>query len=171
MAAAEHYAERLAAVEANVTDLRGHLNTFAADIEATRRKSLVLIGEKATEIETNSEIAHAKAHELYELANRTSSALAGRVDTLEAKGAAEQYGNPYNQKSLVPAKAMVPTKLAKVDEWKRWKVDLEEYAEASMIHLKEALRLVKAEDGDYGEPWFADRGAPAKMAEDAEDLH
>ena len=118
MVAAEHYVERLAVVEANVTDLRGHLNTFAVGIEVTRRKSLELIGEMATEIEKKSELAHAKAHALCELGNRTISALAGRVDTLEAKGAAEQYGYPYNQKSLVPAKAMVPSKLAKVEEWK-----------------------------------------------------
>ena len=84
--AAEHAAERLAAVEANITDLRSQLNAFAADLEVTRRRSLELIGEKATEIEKNSELAHAKVHELYELANRTISALTGRVDTLEAKG-------------------------------------------------------------------------------------
>ena len=138
--AAEHHAERLAAVEANVTDLRGQLNTFAADIEVTRRGSMELIGEKAAEIEETSRLAHAKTHELYELANRAISSLAGRVDTLEAKSTSEQYGYPHSPKSLVPAKAMVPNKLAKVEEWKRWRIDLEDYAEASMTHFKQALK-------------------------------
>ena len=105
-----------------------------------------LIGEKASEIEKSSELAHAKVHELYEIANRTISSLAGRVDALEARGAEGQYVYPYNPKSLVPAKAMVPSKLAKLEEWKRWRVGLEDYAEASLFGLKGALRTVKAEN-------------------------
>ena len=77
--------------------------------------------------------------------------MVGCVDALEASGAERQFGYPNGPKSLVPAKAMIPSKLAKLEEWKRWKVDLDDYAEASMTSLKDALRLVKEEDGDYGE--------------------
>ena len=148
MATAE---ERLAAVEANVTDLRGTLDKYAVDIETTRLRSMELITEKTSEIEKSSELAHAKVHELYEIANR---AISGDG----------QYGQPYSPKSLLPAKAMVPAKLAKLEEWKRWKVDLEDYAEDSLLHLKDALHVVKAEEGDYGEAWFESRRAPPKMA-------
>ena len=126
MAAAEHYAERLAAVEANITDLRGHLDKYVVDIETTRVRSMELIGEKASEIEKSSELAHAKVRELYEIANRAIGILTGRVDTLEARGGDAQFGQTNSPKSLVPAKAMVPAKLAKLEEWKRWKVDLED---------------------------------------------
>lgn len=103
--AAEHQAERLVAVEANITDLRGHLDKFAVDIEVARQRSMELIGEKASEIEKSAELAHAKVHELYDIANRTISSLTGRVDALEARGFEGQFGYPNNPRSLVLAKA------------------------------------------------------------------
>jgi hypothetical protein len=107
---------------------------------------------------------------LYELTNRTISALTGRVDTLEAKGTSEQYGQLYSSKSLVPAKAMVPSKLSKLEDWKRWKIDVEDYAEASREFLKDAVRLVKAEDGDYEEMWFESREVPGRIASSKKDV-
>ena len=120
--AAEHQAERLAAVEANVTDLRGNLDKFALDIELTRQKSMDLIGEKAFQIEDSAKLANAKVQELYEIANRAISHLTGRVATLEANSAERQFGQPNSPKSLVPAKAMIPSsspslKTGSAGEW------------------------------------------------------
>ena len=61
--------ERIAALEANTIDLRGTLDQYAIDIETTRQRSMELIGEKTAEIERSSGLAHAKVHELYEIAN------------------------------------------------------------------------------------------------------
>ena len=156
--------ERMAALEANVIDLRSHLDRYAVDIETTRRGSMRLISERTAELEKNAELAHAKIHELYEVANASIGLLTGRVGVLEAKDSEGQFGYPGSSKSLVPAKHMVPSKLSKVEEWKRWKVDLEDYAEACLRHLKGALQAVKSEEGDYDANWFEGHGLPPSMA-------
>ena len=53
---------------------------------------------------------------------------------------------------------MVPSKLNKVEDWKHWKIDLEDYVEASVNGLKEALKAVKAEEGFYDQNCFEDQG-------------
>ena len=65
-------------------------------------------------------------------------------------GGEGRFGYPSGPKNLVPAKHMVPGKLSKPEDWKRWKVDIEDYVEASVQHLKEALKTVKTEEeGEY----------------------
>ena len=165
-------AEKVAELETNLLNLRKELNAYAADIETTRRRSMELIEEKTMETQRASELANAKVHELYEIANSTIGVLAGRVQDLENASNRDdrQFGHPDSQKSLVPAKQMVPSKLSKVEEWKRWRIDLEDYAEASMRHLKEALRAVKSEEGEYDEAWFEGHGIPPKMASMKKDI-
>ena len=61
---------------------------------------------------------------------------------------------------------MVPGKLGKAEDWKRWKVDIEDHAEASVQHLKEALKIVKTdEEGEYDEHWFEGKGIPPQTAD------
>ena len=106
--------EKVAALEKNITDLRGTLDQYAIDIETTRQRSMKLIEDKSVEIEQNSILTHAKVHELYEISNKTISYLAGRVCALEAAEEKEergQFGYPSSPKNLVPAKNMVPVKL------------------------------------------------------------
>ena len=60
---------------------------------------------------------------------------------------------------------MLPAKVSKVDTWKQWKVDVEDYAEASMAGLKRALREVKSvpkhdEPAEFNDFWFEGRGCP-----------
>ena len=98
----------MAALEANMIDLRGHLNQYAVDIETTRQGSMKLISDRAAELEKNAELAHAKIQKLYEVANATISSLTGRVGVLETKDSEAQFGYPGGSKSLVPAKHMVP---------------------------------------------------------------
>lgn len=62
-----------------------------------------------------------------------------------------RFGYPSGPKNMVPAKSMVPAKPGKMEEWKRRRVDLEDYAEASLQLLKEALKLVRAQNVDYDE--------------------
>lgn len=87
-------------------------------------------------------LAHSKIYELYEIANQTMSRLSGRVGTLEesVNRGGERLGYPSGLKSLVPVKHMVPTELNKVKDWERWKIDLDDYFEASVNGLKEALK-------------------------------
>ena len=158
--------EKAAELEANILDLMSTLNTYAADIETTRRRSMEMIEEKTAETERKSELANARVQELYEIANATIGILTGRVNALAtaANRDERQFGYPDSPKSLVPAKHMVPSKLSKLEDWKPGRVDLEDYVEASMLHLKEALRAVKAEEGEYDEAWFEGHGIPPRMA-------
>ena len=66
-----------------MSQLRSSLNDFASENEQTRQRSMMLIEEKASEIERNSSLAHAKINELHDVANRTISSLTGRVDALK----------------------------------------------------------------------------------------
>ena len=52
----------------------------------TRQRNMTLIEEKTTDLEQNAKLAHAKVHELYEIANKTISSLDGRVAAIEAVG-------------------------------------------------------------------------------------
>lgn len=130
-----------------------------------------MIEEKTTELEKNATLAHSKIHELYEVANKRISLLSGRVGALEETENREgRLGYPSGSQTPVPAKHMVPAKLNKVDDWMRWKIDLEEYAEASMNGLKEALKAVKAEEGFYDQNWFEDPGIKPQLADMKQEL-
>ena len=82
---------------------------------------MTLIEEKTNDIENNSKLAHAKVHELHEIANKTISHLDGRVAAIEAAGRDDEgrLDYPSGPKNLVPAKNMIPAKPGKVGEWKR----------------------------------------------------
>ena len=86
---------RVEALEKNLNDLRGTLNQYANDIEATRQISMAMIEEKSAELDANAQLAHTKVHELYEIANKTISALDMRLKLAEA-GAGEEgrFGYP-----------------------------------------------------------------------------
>ena len=160
--------DRVEALEKNLTDLRSALNQYANDIETTRQRSMLMIEEKSAELDANAKLAHAKVHELYEMANNTISGLDLRLKMVEAAGAGEEGRSWYQggPKNLAPAIQMVPGKLGKAKEWKRWKIDIEDYAEASIPHLKEALKVVKVEgEGEYNEHWFEGKGIPPKTAD------
>ena len=86
-----------------------------------------MIEEKSAELDANAKLAHTKVHELYEIANKTISGLDLRLKMLETGAADEgRFGYPSGPKNLVPAKYMVPGKLGKPKDWKRWKVDIED---------------------------------------------
>ena len=120
--------EKIKAVEDSIYGLRTQLDKFANDIETTRQDNMRVIEEKTMGIEQDSQAAHVKVNQLYEIANKTITILSDRVNSLEGenKDGNGQYGLPYGPKSLVPAKCMVPAKLSKVEDWKRWKSDLED---------------------------------------------
>ena len=82
--------DKVAVLEKNLTGLRGTLDPCAGDFEVTRQQSMRLLEEKAMEMENNSNLAHAKVHELHGVSNKTIAYLASRVCALEVKEAEER---------------------------------------------------------------------------------
>ena len=58
------------------------------------------------------------------------------------------------KKGLIPPKNILPDKLAKTEEWKGWKSDVEDYCEENFPGMKEMLEKVKKSETEVNELWF-----------------
>ena len=135
-------------VERQIEALRTHIDDSVVKIEQSRVYNLQQIETETTKLNQIAEQASARLQDLYGKTETHLTALMARVAKLEDdSGTVPREGN--NPKHLVQAKHMLPSKLSKAEDWRRWRTDVEDFAEASVPGLKAALRTVaRASDGD-----------------------
>ncbi len=82
------------------------------------------------------------------------------VDSTAVDGSsAVAVGRGGGPRSLSLAKHMLPEKLAKEDQWQRWRVSLEQYAEETQAGMKQKLEEVRrlkheVKESDVGKDWW-----------------
>ena len=140
---------RLTDVEKQLEALRTHIDDSVVKIEQSRVHNLQQIESETTKLKQIADQASARLQDLYGKTETHLTALMARVARLEEdSGSVSREGN--NPKHFVQAKHMLPSKLSKAEDWRRWRIDVEDFAEASVPGLKSALRTVaKTSDGDY----------------------
>lgn len=136
------------------------MDDSAAAAEATRNHYNELIDTAIRRVELKADNAQAGMTDQYKRLQDLTLAAQTHVESLPQRVTKieETAGGPQStdtKKSLVQAKHMLPSKLTKADEWRRWRIDIEDFAEAPSKGLKEVLKLVaKTNDGDYSADWF-----------------
>ena len=145
---------RLTDMEKQLEALRTHIDDSVVKIEQSRVHNLQQIESETTKLNLIADQASARVQDLYGKTETHLTALMGRVAKLEEDGGSvPREGN--NPKHLVQARHMLPSKLSKAEGWRRWRLDVEDFAEASVPGLKSALRTVaKTSDGDYSAEWL-----------------
>jgi hypothetical protein len=90
---------------------------------------------------------------LYAKAETALIEMARRIEEVEKYGG---KGGGGKQKSLINVKDMKLNKLEKNDEWKRWKADLEDYAEEIFPGIRDILDSIKDRDDEIDDLSFKD---------------
>ena len=85
--------EKIKAVEDSIFGLRTQLDKFANDIETTRQDNMRVIEEKTMGIEQDSQAAHVKVNQLYEIANKTITMLSDRVKSPYSRACSTVLGS------------------------------------------------------------------------------
>ena len=78
--------------------------------------------------------------ELYAKASGAIGELKARVEKVVGN---REMGKDGKRKSLIQAKDLVPDKLAKQEEWKTWRSDVEDYCEEQQEEMKAMLEKVR----------------------------
>ena len=63
-------------------------------------------------------------------------------------------GGGKDKKSMLHPKDMKPTELTKDDQWRRWKADVEDFAEETFPGMKEVLEKARDSEVTVDEEWF-----------------
>ena len=90
---------------------------------------------------------------LYEQAAKAVGELQVRLEKVEVKVEASGEGGRKG-KSLIHPKNMSPDKLAKQEDWKSWKSDVEDYCEENFPGMKDILERIAKADKGIDESWF-----------------
>ena len=86
--------------------------------------------------------------ELYNTASVAVGTVAARVDKLEEK---IRGGAMQGQKSLLHHKNMTVAVLEKMDQWRSWTADIEDYTEETMLGIRSYLDKAKSEEEEISE--------------------
>jgi len=89
--------------------------------------------------------------ELYNTASVAVCTVASRVDNFEEK---IRDGAMQGQKSLLHYKNMSVGVLEKMDQWRTWKADVEDYTEEAMPGIRSYLEKTKGEEEEISEVDF-----------------
>ena len=66
----------------------------------------------------------------------------------------QEHRNDKHRHGLLHVKDMKPSVLEKDDQWRRWKSDVEDYAEETFMGMKDVMDKVKDSEGMIEEDWF-----------------
>ena len=88
---------------------------------------------------------------LYNTASIAVGTVASRVDKLEEKIGGGGGGAMQGQRSLLHYKNMNVGVLEKIDQWRMWKSEVEDYAEETMPGIREYIEKVKNEEEEVSE--------------------
>ena len=121
----------LAALQSDVTSLRSTLATY----EKTVKEEITSVAGGLRDLCGKADIA---------IVN-----LELRVQSLE-----QQKPAATDNRTLLNAKDMKPSVLTKDEDWRRWKSDIEDYAEEMFHGMKEVLDTARASEMEITETWF-----------------
>ena len=119
----------------------------ALQVEMTQLKTTFVTYEKTVKDELDT--VSSGLHELYGKADIAIAKVEQRVTNLEK--------NKYTATEscmLLSAKDMKPNVLAKDEGWRRWKSDIEDYAEEMPQGMTDMLDTTRASEMEITETWF-----------------
>ena len=138
----------VAALQAEVGSLRAEHQSMMSKLVAYEQQQT---GLQAALTKTVNEELENVAGGLRNLYAKTAEAVTGlekRVLHLER----DRMGKEH--KTLLNTKDMKPNILNKDDEWRRWKSDIEDYAEEVFHGMKDMLDQAKGAENEISEMWF-----------------
>lgn len=104
----------------------------------------------------------AVGHEVGKVTGSLSELYKGVKDTIDRFEArirnVEASSTQRSHKTLLNMKDMKPNVLEKDEQWRRWKSDVEDYAEETFVGMKEIMDKVKESEVVVEETWFANTG-------------
>ena len=120
-------------------ELRVKLATYEAQQELSQARMQTEVKEQVSEVT-------AGLKELYNTASVAVGLVASRLDKLESK-----INGGGGQKSLLHYKNMTVNILEKIDRWRTWKADVEDYIEETMPGIRGYLEKAKKCDEEVEE--------------------
>ena len=115
-------------------ELRVKLATYETQQELSKTRMQTEGKEQVSEVT-------ASLKELYNTASVAVGLVASRVDKLESK-----ISGGGGQKSLLHYKNMTVNVLEKMDQWRTWKADVEDYTEETLPGIRGYLEKAKESD-------------------------
>ena len=154
-----------------VEKLRVYEGTQAQDkAELINKLNLYVQKQQGDTAEVKSSVTKA-AEEM----NRRYTEVVNAVKNIEGRmqGVERNQGSLQQQerRTLLNPKNMLPKELAKEDDWRRWKSDVEDYAEETFDGMKDFLEQVRCEDNPIDEQWFEQKGFAKHWWKKGEMLH
>ena len=138
----------MAALQSEVGSLRAEQQNMTAKLVAYEQQQA---GLQAALTKTVKEELDSVAGGLRDLYAKTAEAVTGLEKRMLS---VEREKSNKEQKTLMNTKDMKPSVLNKDDEWRRWKSDIEDYAEEVFQGMKDMLDKAKGAENEISEAWF-----------------
>ena len=138
----------MAALQSEVGSLRAEQQNMTAKLVAYEQQQA---GLQAALTKTVKEELDSVAGGLRDLYAKTAEAVTGLEKRMLN---VEREKSNKEQKTLMNTKDMKPSVLNKDDEWRRWKSDIEDYAEEVFQGMKDMLDKAKGAENEISEAWF-----------------
>ena len=138
----------MAALQSEVGSLRAEQQSMTAKLVAYKQQQA---GLQAALTKTVKEELDSVAGGLRDLYAKTAEAVTGLEKRMLN---VEREKSNKEQKTLMNTKDMKPSVLNKDDEWRRWKSDIEDYAEEVFQGMKDMLDKAKGAENEISEVWF-----------------
>ena len=85
----------------------------------------------------------------------------GAISAINVKSSTERKEHNWHQ---TRPKDLFPTVFATHEDWKKWKEEVADYADAVSIGMKEILKMVAKEKEEIDENWFRKNQTSGKKA-------
>ena len=108
------------------------------------------VGQAEMKVEVKNQVSEVTdaLNKLYNTASAAVGVVAARVERIEEK---IRGGAMQGQKSLLNHKNMTVSVLEKMDQWRAWTADVEEYTEETMPGIRRYLEMAKSGEEEISE--------------------
>ena len=118
---------------------------------ASTTDAIAQLGLKLTGSDTAAAIMKSHLKQLYKVGDEVIMSTNTKIAELTIS----RPERPEHKWHFTRPKDLAPTVLAKEEEWKRWKEDIEDYVDAVTPGMKEILKMVGASKDEIEQDWFA----------------